>query len=53
MRLQRYEFKLGFFKGLLVGIRHYSFEDDNIYEEDIVLYFGMIQLIITKIYHQE
>lgn len=50
MRLNRYEVKAGFFKGLLIGIRHYPFYDDDIYEEDIVIYLGMIQLIITRIY---
>lgn len=52
MKLLRYEIKVGFFKGLLLGIRHYPFNDKEIYEEDIVLYFGIVQLVITKIYEK-
>ena len=52
MELLRYEIKVGFFKGVLFGIRHYPFEDEQIYEEDIVIYFGIFQLIITKIYRK-
>jgi len=50
VRLTRYEIKIGFFKGLLIGIRHYPFYDNNIYEEDIVIYLGITQIIITRIY---
>ena len=50
MNLVRYEIKVGFFKGLLLGIRHYPFYSDGVFEEDIVIYLGMIQIIITKIY---
>ena len=50
MKLVRYEIKVGVFKGVLFGIRHYPFEDKEIYEEDIVLYFGLVQLVITRIY---
>jgi len=52
MELLRYEITAGFFKGVLFGIRHYPFEDEQIYEEDIVIYFGIFQLIITKIYRK-
>ena len=52
MKLLRYEIKAGFFKGVLFGIRHYPFEDEQICEEDIVIYFGIFQLIITKIYRK-
>lgn len=52
MELLRYEITAGFFKGVLFGIRHYPFEDEEIYEEDIVIYFGIFQLIITKIYRK-
>lgn len=50
MTLSRYEIKVGFFKGLLLGIRHYPFYDDKVFEEDIVIYFGIFQIIITRIY---
>jgi hypothetical protein len=52
MKLLRYEVKVGFFKGILFGIRHYPFDDVEIYEEDIVIYFGIFQLVITKIYRK-
>ena len=52
MELLRYEITAGFFKGVLFGIRHYPFEDKQIYEEDIVIYFGIFQLVITKIYRK-
>ncbi len=52
MELLRYEIKVGFFKGILFGIRHYPFEDLEIYEEDIVVYFGIFQLVITRIFRK-
>ena len=52
MKLLRYEVRLGVFKGVLFGIRHYPFDDLEIYEEDIVIYFGIFQLVITKIYEK-
>ena len=52
MELLRYEIKAGVFKGVLFGIIHYPFEDEQIYEEDIVVYFGIFQLVITKIYRK-
>ena len=52
MTLIRYELKAGFFKGLLIGIRHYTFDDVEMYEEDIVLYIGIFQIIVTKIYEK-
>ena len=52
MKLLRYEIKVGFFKGILFGVRHYPFDDEEIYEEDIVFYFGIFQLVITKIYRK-
>ena len=52
MELLRYEIKAGVFKGVLFGVRHYPFEDEQIYEEDIVVYFGIFQLVITKIYRK-
>ena len=48
MELLRYEVKAGVFKGILFGVRHYPFDDIEIYEEDIVIYFGIFQLVITK-----
>ncbi len=50
MNLVRYEIKAGFFKGLLLGIRHYPFYGEDVYEEDVVIYLGIFQIIITKIY---
>ena len=32
MKLIRYEIKFGFFKGFLLGVRHYHFYDEKIYE---------------------
>ena len=52
MELLRYEIKAGVFKEVLFGIRHYPFEDEQIYEEDIVVYFGIFQLVITRIYRK-
>ena len=52
MNLIRYEIKAGFFKGFLFGVRHYPFDDEEIYEEDIVLYIGIFQIIITLIYEK-
>jgi hypothetical protein len=52
MKLLRYEIRLGIFKGVLFGIRHYPFEDSEIYEEDIVFYFGIFQIVFTKIYQK-
>ena len=50
MNLVRYELRVGFFKGLLIGIRHYPFYNKDSYEEDIVIYVGIFQIIITKFY---
>jgi len=52
MKLIRYEIKAGFFKGFLFGVRHYHFYDEEIYEEDIVLYIGIFQIILTLIYQK-
>ena len=52
MKLIRYEIKFGFFKGFLFGVRHYHFYDEKIYEEDIVLYIGIFQVILTLIYEK-
>ncbi len=52
MNLIRYEVKAGFFKGFLLGIRHYPFDDEEMYEEDIVLYIGIFQIILTLIYEK-
>ena len=52
MNLIRFEIKAGFFKGFLFGIRHYPFDDEDIYEEDIVLYIGIFQIILTLIYEK-
>ncbi len=53
MKLIRYEIRLGLFKGLALGIRHYPFEDEDMYEEDVVIMIGIFQIIITKIYQKE
>ena len=51
MKLVRWELKIGFFKGLLLGMRHYYFKsnDDEVFEEDLVIYIGVIQIVITLI----
>lgn len=51
MKVVRWELKIGFFKGLLLGLRHYYFVggDEDVLEEDIVLYLGMIQIVLTII----
>ena len=53
MKLSRFEIKLGFFPGILFGIRNYEFRNKKVRETDIVIYFGMIQLIITLIYNKQ
>ncbi len=58
MKLARWELKVGFFKGLLLGMRHYYFkgtadsqdgEEVEVMEEDIVVYLGVLQIVITLI----
>lgn len=51
MKLVRWELKIGFFKGLLLGMRHYYFKskDEEVFEEDVVIYIGVIQIVITLI----
>ncbi len=51
MKLVRWELKIGFFKGLLLGMRHYYFmgKDEDVMEEDVVFYIGMVQIVITLV----
>jgi len=51
MKTIDWELKVGLFKGLLLGVRHYyrSDESGDYKEEDIVIYIGMVQVILTKI----
>ncbi len=54
MKLIRWELKTGLFKGLLFGVRHYFFNNETkegilLQEEDIVLYLGVVQIILTLI----
>ena len=51
MKLARWELKIGFFKGLLLGMRHYYFmgKGEDVMEEDIVVYLGVLQIVITLI----
>jgi hypothetical protein len=51
MKLVRWELKIGLFKGLLLGMRHYYFrsDDDEVLEEDVVIYIGIVQVVITLI----
>ena len=62
MKLARWELKIGFFKGLLLGMRHYYFmgtgdietgEEVEIMEEDVVVYLGVLQIVVTLIYIKE
>lgn len=55
MELVRWELSLGLVKGLLFGVRQYSFqsEDKEVYEEDVVLYLGMCQVVLTLIYAKQ
>ena len=43
MKLVKWELKIGFFKGLLLGMRHYYFKskDEEVFEEDVVIYIGV------------
>lgn len=50
MELLGWEIKMGFFKGLCLGIRHYNFTTEETYEKDVVVYLGIFQIIITRIY---
>ncbi len=54
MKLVRWELKIGFFKGLLLGMRHYYFkgEDERVMEEDVVVYLGVLQIVVTFIYNK-
>ena len=51
MKTIDWELKVGLFKGLLLGVRHYyrSDESGDYKEEDIVIYIGMVQVSLTKI----
>lgn len=53
MGLARIEFRVGLFKGLLVGMREYDFQSEDVVEKDIVIYLGMVQLIVTLIYNKK
>ena len=53
MELTRIEFRVGLFRGLLIGMREYDFESEDVIEKDIVFYLGMVQLIITLIYNNK
>lgn len=55
MELVRWELSLGLVKGILFGVRQYSFQsqDKEVYEEDVVLYIGMIQVVLTLIYAKQ
>ena len=55
MELVRWELSLGIVKGILFGVRQYSFQsqDKEVYEEDVVLYVGMIQIVLTLIYAKQ
>ena len=52
MELVRYELRAGMFKGILFGVREYDFHSEDVVEKDIVVYFGMFQLIVTLIYNK-
>jgi hypothetical protein len=51
MKLVRWELKIGLFKGLLLGMRHYYFrsKDGEVFEEDVVIYIGIVQVVVTLI----
>lgn len=51
MKLVRFEIAAGVFKGILFGMREYEYNNNQAREKDIVIYFGMFQLIITLIYN--
>ena len=53
MELTRIEFRVGLFKGVLLGLREYDFESEDVKEKDIVIYLGMVQFIVTLIYNKE
>ena len=48
--LMFYEVKLGMMPGVLFGMREYKFKTDLTLEKDVVVYFGMFQLILTLVY---
>ena len=52
MELVRWELSIGIVKGILFGIRQYSFQsqDKEVYEEDVVLYLGIAQVVLTLVY---
>lgn len=52
MELVRYELRVGMCKGILFGMREYDFQSEDVTEKDIVIYFGMFQLIVTLIYNK-
>tara|TARA_R110000744_G_C18902375_1_gene509436 strand:+ start:62 stop:256 length:195 start_codon:yes stop_codon:yes gene_type:complete len=53
MELKRIEFRVGLFKGVLLGVREYDFESEDVIEKDIVIYLGMVQFIVTLIYNKK
>ena len=52
MKLARYEVRVGMFKGVLFGMREYDFESEDVREKDVVIYFGIFQLVVTLIYNK-
>lgn len=48
--LMYYEVKLGMMPGVLFGMREYKFKTDLTLEKDVVVYFGIFQLILTLVY---
>ena len=55
MKLVRWELKIGLFKGLLLGMRHYYFrsKDGEVFEEDVVIYIGIVQVVVTLIRNKQ
>lgn len=52
-QLMYYEVKLGMMPGVLFGIREYNFKTEATQEKDVVLYFGIFQIILTLVYNKQ
>ena len=54
MELVKWILGVGFYKGILVGMREYDYknEEGTVLERDYVFYIPMIQIIVTCIYQE-
>ena len=47
-----YEIKLNLFKGILLGVMEETYIEEDVIEEDFVIFFGMLSLCFTRVYNK-